>query len=190
MRGYTPRSGRLPTSSDRRTILPADGRHGPPPPWPLPGEPSLREAEVWETLWRRPQALVWETQSMADDVALYVRRRVEAEQPGASAAAVRVLLQLADHLLLTLPALIRAGYVIGSDEPPSPRPGTAGPAGPPRGGNRPPDGRFDEHGRRRSMRERFPMIAPAAPAEPAPWPDFDLALDLDLDSEADDPNPT
>src|SRR5690606_6396291 len=43
------------------TILPAEGRAGDPPTWPLRGQ-SEREAELWSALWAKPQAVQWERQ--------------------------------------------------------------------------------------------------------------------------------
>src|SRR5690606_10612763 len=67
------------------TVLPAAGRQGPPPEWPLPTS-SRRERDVWAELWTRPQAVVWERQRQHHEVALYVRRLVEAEARGAVVA--------------------------------------------------------------------------------------------------------
>lgn len=41
------------------TILPADGRPGSAPEWPLRGQ-SDREVELWDAMWSKPQALMWE----------------------------------------------------------------------------------------------------------------------------------
>lgn len=60
--------------------LPTDGYAGPVPEWPL--GPSLlvetlgtadRERELWETIWRTPQAEAWARNGWDRDVALYVR---------------------------------------------------------------------------------------------------------------------
>ena len=52
--------------------LPAAGRQGPAPAWPLPTVPSKAEKKLWEELWRMPQAIVWEEQRQAMAVAAYV----------------------------------------------------------------------------------------------------------------------
>src|SRR5690348_14984546 len=64
-------------------VLPAEGREGATPDWPLT-EQSDREAELWERLWRMPQAIMWERYGQEFEVALYVRRLGEAEEPGSS----------------------------------------------------------------------------------------------------------
>lgn len=62
-------------------ILPADGRQGPPPPWPLEGQ-FMSEPELWAELWRLPQAVAWEKLSLERVVARYCRILVEAECGG------------------------------------------------------------------------------------------------------------
>lgn len=86
------------------TVLPAAGREGPPPEWPLPTS-SRRERDVWAELWTRPQAVVWERQRQHHEVALYVRRLVEAEARGAVVALSTLVRQMADALGLTVPGL-------------------------------------------------------------------------------------
>lgn len=86
------------------TDLPAAGREGDPPPWPLP-EASAREADLWRTFWAKPQAVQWERLGMDVEVALYVRRLAEAELPGSSVALGTLVKQLAEQLGLTIPGL-------------------------------------------------------------------------------------
>src|SRR4051794_31508852 len=101
--GSTPRSGRVPEFTGSRLVLPREGRQAPAPAWPLPGDPSSREAELWELEWARPQAIIWDRDALENDVALYVRKRAEAETPGSSSASVDTMRRLADDLLLTVP---------------------------------------------------------------------------------------
>src|SRR3712207_224279 len=110
-RGYTPRSGRLTDFTGNRRILPRDVYQAP-PPWPLPGEPTVREAQLWESVWKKPQAIIWAEDDLADDVALYVRKKAEAEAPKSSSASVDSVQKLADHLLLTVASMTRAGIAI------------------------------------------------------------------------------
>lgn len=63
-----------PASQRRRTnavpgtiFLPAEGRQGKPPKWPLPGP----AASSWTSLWRLPQAVAWERQHLVLTVARY-----------------------------------------------------------------------------------------------------------------------
>ncbi|MFB7288988.1 hypothetical protein [Actinacidiphila glaucinigra] len=86
------------------TILPAEGRQGATPDWPLTGQ-SEREAELWERLWGRPQALMWERYGQELEVALYVRRLAEAEMPESSVNLSTLVRQMADSLGLTSPGM-------------------------------------------------------------------------------------
>jgi hypothetical protein len=86
------------------TILPAEGRQGATPEWPLT-EQDLREAELWERLWQMPQALMWERYGQDLEVALYVRRLVEAEARESSVALSTLVRQLADSLGLSTPGM-------------------------------------------------------------------------------------
>lgn len=97
------------------TRLPAEGRAGDPPAWPLVGH-SSREAALWAEFWAKPQAILWEAQRQAHEVAVHVRTFAEAEVPGASTALRTLLRQQADALLLTIPAMRGARVTIASDE--------------------------------------------------------------------------
>jgi hypothetical protein len=86
--------------------LPAAGRDGDPPAWPLSAA-TPREAELWESEWRRPQAIVWERNGQELEVAMYVRAVVDAESPRASVASRTLVRQQMDSLGLTVPGLLR-----------------------------------------------------------------------------------
>ncbi|WP_435849159.1 hypothetical protein [Streptomyces lavendulocolor] len=86
------------------TILPFEGRQGATPNWPL-SEQSDREAVLWESLWCKPQALMWERYDQGLEVALYVRRLGEAEKPGSPVVLSTLVRQMADSLGLTTPGL-------------------------------------------------------------------------------------
>jgi hypothetical protein len=88
------------------TELPASGRTGRVPAWPL-ATATARERAVWKRLWKLPQAIEWEREHQHDVVALYVRRFVEAEEHGAPAALTNVVKQLAEGLGITKPGLLR-----------------------------------------------------------------------------------
>lgn len=107
-------------------ILPAEGRSGATPKWPLTGQ-TERETELWERLWRMPQAVMWERYGQDIEVALYVRRLAEAEEPEAAVTLNTLVRQMADSLGLTTPGMRAARWRIdaGTDEAPRP---VAGPA--------------------------------------------------------------
>jgi hypothetical protein len=86
------------------TILPAEGREGATPDWPLT-EQTDREDDLWVRLWEMPQALMWERYGQELEVALYVRRLAEAEARESSVALSTLVRQLADSLGLSTPGM-------------------------------------------------------------------------------------
>lgn len=97
------------------TTLPAEGRAGDPPRWPLTDD-TPREAELWGDLWRRPQAVQWSKLGQELEVALYVRRLAEAERPESPVALGTLVRQMADALGLTIPGLRVNRWKIAADE--------------------------------------------------------------------------
>jgi hypothetical protein len=69
------------------TVLPASGRVGDPPEWPLT-EASPREVVLWAAFWAKPQAILWELNGQAFEVAMHVRKR-EASPVAAPASSSR-----------------------------------------------------------------------------------------------------
>lgn len=93
--------------------LPSTGRKGDVPAWPTHmGDFDGDEERVWRRLWKTPQALVWEADGVHDTVALYVRSLCEAAKPDASTAVRTLVRQQQDALLLSIPALHSARFVI------------------------------------------------------------------------------
>lgn len=110
-------------------VLPAAGRQGKTPAWPLAApmgdvtltdeegketterallvEVETRELEVWAGEWRRPQAVEWERNGQELEVALYVRSLVSAEDPAAKANARTLVKQQQEALGISLPGLHR-----------------------------------------------------------------------------------
>ncbi|MFJ2676387.1 hypothetical protein [Streptomyces sp. NPDC087525] len=86
------------------TILPAEGRRGATPDWPLTSQTD-READLWDELWRKPQALMWERYGQEVEAALYVRRLVEAEAPRSPVVLSTLVRQLSDSLGLSTPGM-------------------------------------------------------------------------------------
>lgn len=99
--------------------LPASGRKGDAPAWPIP-RGTKRELVLWADLWRMPQALMWEAKGQELQVALYVRSLREAERPGASVAARTLLLRQEEYLGLSEPGLARNHWIIDSGSPDEP----------------------------------------------------------------------
>lgn len=96
------------------TRLPAGGREGSAPDWPL-SRPSAREAQLWERLWRTPQSVMWERLGWADVVARYTRQLTVAERRKPPVAVLAEVRQLEDRLGLTPMAMLRLRWEI-SDE--------------------------------------------------------------------------
>jgi hypothetical protein len=91
--------------------LPAAGRPGEPPAWPL-AKPTTRERTLWAAEWLRPQALMWESLGLVLEVAMYVRNVVAAEKPDASPPMRTLVLRQMDSLGLTVGGLARNRWVI------------------------------------------------------------------------------
>lgn len=140
-----PNALRRDRDSGEWTLLPADGRPGAAPEFPLP-DPTYREEELWEVLWAKPQAIVWERNGQDLEVALYVRRFGEAERGDSPVTLTTAVRQMADGLGLTVPGMRanRWRIVPADTQPATP---TAGPAG---------SGTAD--GARRSARSRFQVV--------------------------------
>lgn len=105
--------------------LPAVGRQGEPPEWPLT-RPTKRELAIWEQEWRRPQAVMWEASGLEIQVALFVRTLREAETFGTKAATRTELRRQMDSLGLTPDGLLRNRWVIATEVAAQPRRAAAG----------------------------------------------------------------
>lgn len=106
--------------------LPAAGREGDPPAWPLL-RPTKRELQLWEQAWRRPQAIAWEANGLVVEVALYVRALRDAEKPKSIVAVRQLVKQMTDTLGLSVPGLRSNRWIIDApnaaapiDEAPEP----------------------------------------------------------------------
>lgn len=100
------------------TYLPAVGRQGEPPAWPLI-RPTKRELGMWAEEWSRPQAIIWEQNRQELEVALYVRTAIEAERRGTTASMRRLVRQQQLDLGLTLEGLLRNRWIVADDVPAS-----------------------------------------------------------------------
>lgn len=84
--------------------LPSAGREGAPPEWPLSAA-TAREMELWAEEWRRPQALMWERNGQALEVAMFVRSLTDAESPRSAVSARTLVRQQMDSLGLSAPGM-------------------------------------------------------------------------------------
>ena len=97
-------------------LLPAGGRKGKTPRWPLPGHEDLFELNAWHQLWATPQAVAWERLGWTRTVGRYCRAMVRSEQPDASAAIMGQVVALEDRLGLSPKAMRLLLWTIASDE--------------------------------------------------------------------------
>jgi len=103
-------------------VLPAGGRPGKPPKWPL-SEASADELALWAQLWKQPQAYAWERIGSERVVARYCRLLNIAEMRESAGAAIRGVAgllgevrQLEDRLGLSPMAMLRLRWQIAPDE--------------------------------------------------------------------------
>ena len=94
------------------TVLDPKGKVEPAPIWPLV-EPSERELELWESIWKRPQSVLWKRYLLEFEVALYIRRLSEVELRDANASLHTLLIRQMESLLLTTPSMYKAKVRIG-----------------------------------------------------------------------------
>lgn len=96
-------------------LLPASGRQGPPPEWPLTGF-TPDEQEAWRQLWASPQAVAWERMGWVRTVARYCRVMVAAEAPDSTGAILAQACSLEDRLGLTPKSMRLLLWQIAIDE--------------------------------------------------------------------------
>lgn len=102
--------------------LPAEGRSGKAPKWPLPaisvqdaaghgsGPVHKLELELWRELWKLPQAVAWEALGYMREVAHYCRWAIKGELGDLDSA--KEARMLSDRLGLTPKAAKSLGWVI------------------------------------------------------------------------------
>jgi hypothetical protein len=96
-------------------VLPAEGRKGVSPKWPMPDPATPAEKELWRELWHTPQAVEWERLGWSRVVARYVRAVLFAET-SMEATPMSEARQLEDRLGLTPKAMRLLLWTISVDE--------------------------------------------------------------------------
>src|SRR5690349_15060649 len=91
--------------------LPAKGRTGEPPAWPMP-RPSKAALELWAQLWSTPQAVAWEELGWTRVVARYVKLVLATEKSNASSSLLGEVRQLEDRLGLNPMAMRRLYWLV------------------------------------------------------------------------------
>lgn len=94
--------------------LPAGGRTGPTPPWPIPGGASVAVLKLWDDLWHCPQAVAWEKLEWTRVIARYAIIAVAAEH--LDRIAMGEARQLEDKLGLTPKAMRLLLWEVAEDE--------------------------------------------------------------------------
>lgn len=108
-----PSSRRRRNAAVGKTLLPADGREGATPVWPL----SSIEPAVWSDLWSTPQASAWERHGWTRVVARYALLLGLAEDvESMSAALLGEVRQLEDRLGLNPKAMRSLLWEVTDDE--------------------------------------------------------------------------
>ncbi|MGW5520427.1 phage terminase small subunit [Nocardia africana] len=103
-------------------VLPAEGRSGPAPEWPLSSADDRYQA-VWEDLWASPQAVAWEALGHNRVVARYVQVLIRCEDPEtATAGLLGEVRQLEDRLGLSPMAMRRLQWEVGETPKDTSRP--------------------------------------------------------------------
>lgn len=100
------------------TLLPAEGYQGNIPEWPLTTtQYERRELQLWELVWRTPQATEWSRLGMHIEVAMYVRNLAHAESPRCPILVQTVVLRYLDNLGLSVQGMLRHRWRIGAPAP-------------------------------------------------------------------------
>ena len=105
--------------------LPADGYKGNVPDFPL-NDALTVEVELWDKLWRKPQAAMWAELGLEYEVAAYVRAFLESTMAEASAGLKTAVLRMSAEIGLSLPGMHGLRWKIATsvgeiDRPPAAR---------------------------------------------------------------------
>lgn len=97
-------------------LLPAKGREGEPPMWPLSTCATEAERDAWWLLWATPQAVAWEQLGWTRTVARYCRIMVACDSLDAAATLHAQATALEDRLGLTPKSMRLLLWKIAPDE--------------------------------------------------------------------------
>jgi len=92
-------------------MLPAAGRQGDPPPFPI-HRPTVSELELWAQLWATPQAVAWDQLGWTRSVARYCRVVIQAERLDSPIALGAEARQFEDRLGLSPMAMRRLAWKV------------------------------------------------------------------------------
>ena len=106
--------------------LPSEGFTGVVPSFPLASALTV-EVELWDELWRKPQAVMWDRLGLKFQVAMYVRTFLEASEAKAVNGLKNVALRMEAELGLSMPAMNSLHWRFAEDELTSRRAASASP---------------------------------------------------------------
>jgi len=90
---------------------------GEPPVWPF--EPNgSDEVDMWNRLWRKPQAFMWDRLGLGDQVAAYVRAYTESTEPEATAGLKTAVLRMETELGISVAGMRQNGWRISAESHP------------------------------------------------------------------------
>lgn len=75
-----------------------------------------RELELWETLWRKPQAVMWDRLGLTYEVAAYVRAFLESTSEDSNSGLKTAVLRMAAEIGLSLPGMHQWRWKFSEDE--------------------------------------------------------------------------
>lgn len=123
-----PNALRRSRTGDREWVtLPAEGRTGSAPKWPLPVRMDGSDGDEdrvtlawmkahWKTLWKLPQAIMWERLHLTEQVALYLVTFRDSMKPDAPASTRTVVLRMEEELGISASGMARHRWRIATDE--------------------------------------------------------------------------
>ena len=95
--------------------LPAEGFQGEIPVFPI-ADALGAEVELWETLWSKPQAVMWAKLGLEFEVAAYVRAFLESVEAGATSGLKTAVLRMGAEIGLSLPGMHSLRWKFAEDE--------------------------------------------------------------------------
>lgn len=107
------------------TTLPAEGRTGKAPAWPL--TKNAAQEKMWARLWRKPQAVQWEALGLEDQIAAYCRAYHESVAPSAPAGLKTAVLRMEDNLGISPAGMASHRWKIAVASAPADPPASDGP---------------------------------------------------------------
>jgi len=87
------------------------------------------EVDLWESLWRKPQAVMWSKLGLEFEVAAYVRCFIESTGPDSNAGLKTAALRMAAEIGLSLPGMHSLRWKFAEDEVAAKRESTPAPTG-------------------------------------------------------------